>query len=140
MPWSQGKICGNSQMKRLFSIVCCLLLFFGSVAAALAVCKRVSFTSNNDHHASTANEHHSDSSHEHPDEATIHCLTIAPFIPTVMFSARPDRGSVRFVSSISAELAFCSSDGEFHRFTHVPPAIPRASGVPAHLFNSVLRI
>lgn len=127
-------------MKRLCSIVCCLLLSFGSVAAALAVCNRISFSSDNDQHASTASEHNSDSSHEHSDETTIHCLTIAPFIPTVMFSARPDRGSVRLVSSISAELAFLSSDGVIYSFIHDPPVISRAGGVPSHLFFSVLRI
>jgi hypothetical protein len=111
-----------------------------NVAAAWAACKQVSSIGTNGHYTANAEDHHSDAHHEHSDGAGIHCLVIEPFIPTAMSSTKPDCGPVRPVNSIVGRLAFYNSDGEFNRFMHDPPFLTSSSGVPSHLFISVLRI
>ena len=130
-------------MKRLIGIICSLFVFLASTAAAWASCKQVSFTSDDNRQASvfhSAYDYHSDSHHEHSDDAKVHCPTVKEFVPTAVFAAKPDRGQERVVNPFAAVLAFRMSYGEFHRLIHGPPHFAHSSGIPSHLFLSVLRI
>jgi uncharacterized membrane protein YcgQ (UPF0703/DUF1980 family) len=140
LPAYEGTIAVNSNVKSLISIVYCLLLLFANVVTALAACDQISSSAANGHQTAPPEHHHADADHEHSNEAKIHCLIIEPFIPTTLSAQRLDHRSRRFVSSIPAELASLSGDGEFHRFVHDPPSIPRAGGVPSYFFISILRI
>jgi hypothetical protein len=110
-----------------------------NVAAAWAACEQVSSRAFYGHHTTDAEDHRSDSSHEHSDKARIHCLIIELFIPTAMSSAKPGRGSGFILSSMAVKLDHGKSGSEFLRL-HDPPSLTRSSGVPSHLFISVLRI
>ena len=128
-------------MKRLIPIIACLLVIFAGVRSALAICEQISFVSDNHHNAPAADDHHhADSPHEHSDGSRIHCPTAEPYVPTAIFSAKPDRGPERLENRIDADLAFHINDREFYRLMHGPPFLPRSNGFPSHLFLSVLRI
>lgn len=141
--FGQGNVFdGDWQMKRLISIISSLLVFFAGTAA-LAVCEKISFEAADQRHASvspTAHDHHSDSNHEPSDDATVHCPTFKEFVPTAVFSAKPERGQGHVVNPFAAVLALGMSYGAFHRLIHGPPAFAHSSGIPSHLFLSVLRI
>jgi hypothetical protein len=132
------------QMKRLISIISSLLVFFAGVTAALAGCDKISFAAADQRHASvspTAHDHHSDSHHEHSDNAKVHCPTVKEFVPTAVFSAKADRGQEHVVNPFAAVLALRMSYGALDcRLIHGPPAFAHSSGIPSHLFLSVLRI
>ena len=128
-------------MKRLISLIACLLVIFSGVGSALAVCEQISFASDNHRQGSAADDHHhADSPHEHSDGARIHCPTFDPYGPTAISSAKPDRRTERLENRLEAELACHVSDREFHRLIHDPPALSRLGGISSRLFRSVLRI
>ncbi len=130
-------------MKRLIPLICCLLVLVGGIAAALAVCEKISFAATDQRHASvspTTHDHHSESHHEHSDDANVHCPTVKEFVATPVFSVKPDRGQERVVNPVAAILALGMGYGAFHRLIHGPPAFAHSSGIPSHLFVSVLRI
>jgi hypothetical protein len=132
----------NWQMKRLISIGSCLAVFFGGIAAAFAVCEQISIASD-DRHVSVAHsapDHHSDSPHEHSDGSVVHCPIVGQFVSTAVFSTRPDRGPERLVNPFVADLVFRRDEGEVYRLIHGPPSFASTSGVPSHLFLSVLLI
>lgn len=129
-------------MKRLISIVSCLVVFFGGIAAALAVCEQISIASY-DRQISvphSAHDHDSDSPDEHSDGSLGHCPIVEQFVSTAAFSTRPDRGPERIVNPFVAPIAFRIDEGEVYRLIHGPPAFAGTSGVSSHLFLSVLRI
>ena len=130
-------------MKRLIGIICSLFVFLASTATVWASCKQVLFTSDDNRQGSvfpTAHGHHSDSHHEHSDNVKVHCPIVKEFVPTPVFSANPERGQERVVNPFAAVLALRMSYGAFHRLIHGPPAFAHSSGIPSHLFLSVLRI
>ena len=128
-------------MKRLIPIIACLLVIFAGVGSALAICEQISFVSDNHRYASAVDDHHhADSSHEHSDGARIHCPTVAPYVPTAISSAKPDRGPERLENRMAAKLAFHINDREFHRLIHDPPALTGLGGISSYLFLSMLRI
>jgi len=130
-------------MKRLISIVSCLVVFLGGFYAALAVCSQISVASDDDRQASfshSTHDHHSDSPHEHSDSSVVHCPIVGQFVSTAVFSTRPDRGPERLVNPFVADLVFRRDEGEVYRLIHGPPSFASTSGVPSHLFLSVLLI
>lgn len=131
----------GEQMKRLIPVISCLLVFFGGIAAVFAVCKQISIASYDDFHASASHaapDEHSDSPHEHSD--IVHCPTVGQFIPAVVFPIKPDQGPERLVNPFVAKIAFRADEGGVYRLIHGPPAFASTSGIPSHLFLSVLLI
>jgi hypothetical protein len=120
-----------------------LAVFIAGVAASLAVCRQISLASEHPPVASipySDHDHHSDAHHEHSDSARFHCPSVDLFGPSAVFSANPDRGPDRAVSLIKWESALPIGDDRFHGPVHGPPAFARTSGVPSHLFLSVLLV
>lgn len=129
-------------MKRLIPFISCLLVFLGGIAAALSVCDKISIAAGDNRPVSVsraAYDHHSDSAHEHSHNATVACPTVEQYVPTAVFSPKPNLGPERLVNSFVAELDSRISDGGFRRLIHGPP-LARSSGIPSPLFLSVLRI
>lgn len=130
-------------MKRLISIIACLVLLLGGVATAFAICKQIQLAAVEDHNPSVSNGAHdtsADSNHEHSDES-VHCLTVEQSGVVALFPTRPDRGPERLLNPIVAESVFSNSNSRSHNLLRGPPVFAGiSSSVPTHLFHSVLLI
>ena len=127
-------------MKRLIVLVFCFLVLFAGVAAAWESCKQISLASHD--HSSvhvTAHDHHSDSNHEHSNHTAIHCPTFEKFVPTAIFSTKPDERIERLTGSVGV-ITSQIFDYRLHRLVHGPPGAENPSAIPSYLLLSVLRI
>ena len=129
-------------MKRLAVLTCCFLVLFAGVASAWASCKQISLAPHDHSHSSvgvSADDHHSDSNHEHSNHTAIHCPTFEKFVPTAIFSTKPDERIERLTGSVGV-ITSQIFDYRLHRLVHGPPGAENLSTIPSYLLLSVLRI
>jgi hypothetical protein len=127
-------------MKRLIVLVFCFLVLFAGVAAAWESCKQISLAAH-DHSAVhiSAHDDHPNSNHENSDHAAIHCPTFEKFVPTAIFSTKPDERIERLTGSVGV-ITSQIFDYRLHRLVHGPPGAENLSTIPSYLLLSVLRI
>ena len=127
-------------MKPLVVIACSLFLMIAGAASALEPCSQSVLADFANQQTSTSSDHHSHSHHSNSGDSFIHCPTVSEFVPTAIFSLKPNLRTDVATHATAADTSSQLNARGSSALDRGPPSLLPTGLVPSQILFSVWRI